>query len=184
VLLNDSFGSNQILSAYAISTSVVKHARPHSKWPRSRSVDPCPCLWMSDHRARTLRVNETETRTRRETTEQGLGRAPDPSELRTQGVCVGRKHVARLMKGQGLVGARRRRRVRTTVRGRSRHGIPDLVQRLFQANETDPLWVADIAYVPVLIGFLYSAVVLDAFSRKVSARGRHLPAERRASEEG
>lgn len=89
------------------------------------------------------------------------------AELRSQGLFVGRKRVARLMKAQGLVGASRRRRVQTTVRGRERHGIPDLVQREFSATEPDRLWVADITYVPTLAGFLYLAVVLDAFSRKV-----------------
>jgi putative transposase len=83
------------------------------------------------------------------------------------GVRIGRKRVARLMRAAGLAGVMRNRFVRTTVRDREAAFAPDLVDRNFQASVPDQLWVADITYVPTWAGFLYLAVVIDAFSRKV-----------------
>jgi putative transposase len=71
------------------------------------------------------------------------------------------------MKEAGLRGVSRRKGPSTTVRGTRNHSIPDLVDRDFAAESPDELWVADITYVPTNAGFLYLAVVLDAFSRRV-----------------
>jgi putative transposase len=60
----------------------------------------------------------------------------------------------------------RRKFVTTTVRDGGRQA-PDLVDRNFTATEPDRLWVADITYVPTWAGFVYLAVVLDAFSRRI-----------------
>ncbi len=89
------------------------------------------------------------------------------AELAAEGLLVGRKRVARLMRGAGLEGISRRRRGRTTRRDRDARPAPDLVERNFSAGGPDELWVADITYVPTWAGFLYLAVVLDAFSRRV-----------------
>jgi putative transposase len=89
------------------------------------------------------------------------------AELAAQGRRVGRKRVARLMRGAGLAGVSRRRSVRTTRREVSARPAPDLVQRAFTAEAPDRLWVADITYIATWAGFLYLAVVLDAFSRRV-----------------
>ena len=89
------------------------------------------------------------------------------AELRASGETIGRKRVARLMRAHGLAGVSRRRGFKTTVKGRDRHGIPDLVDRDFTANDVDQLWVADITYVPTWSGFMFLAVVLDAFSRRI-----------------
>ena len=89
------------------------------------------------------------------------------AELRADGVRVARKRVARLMRQAGLMGVSRRRYVTTTRRDRSRYAPPDLVERNFTADGPDKLWVADITYVPTRTGFLYLAVVLDAWSRRV-----------------
>lgn len=88
------------------------------------------------------------------------------AELATKGLRVGRKRVARLMSQAGLAGVSRRRFVTTTVRGDGRQA-PDLVERKFTAEAPDRLWVADITYIPTWAGFLYLAVVLDAFSRRI-----------------
>ena len=88
------------------------------------------------------------------------------ADLAASGNQVGRKRVARLMKNANLRGVSRRRFVTTTVRGDSRPA-PDLVDRKFAAAVPDVLWVADITYVPTWSGFLYLAVVLDVFSRRV-----------------
>jgi putative transposase len=88
------------------------------------------------------------------------------AELAAKGIRVGRKRVARLMSRSGLAGVSRRKFVTTTVRSDSRQA-PDLVERNFTAQAPDRLWVADITYVPTWAGFLYLAVVLDAFSRRI-----------------
>ena len=80
---------------------------------------------------------------------------------------VGRKRVARLMRAAGLEGVHRRRGVRTTKRDRDAAPAPDLVQRDFRPAGPDRLWVADITYVPTWSGFLYLAVVVDAWNRAV-----------------
>jgi putative transposase len=89
------------------------------------------------------------------------------AELRHEGQRCGRKRVARLMRADGLQGAHRRRRGRTTIRDRSAAPAPDLVERDFRPAGPDRLWVADITYVRTWSGWLYLAVVLDAFSRRV-----------------
>jgi transposase InsO family protein len=89
------------------------------------------------------------------------------TELAEEETRVGRKRVARLMRVLGLHGVSRRKGTRTTVRHPDRRPAPDLVQRAFTAAEPNRLWVADIPYIPTGAGFLYLAIVLDAFSRRV-----------------
>jgi putative transposase len=88
-------------------------------------------------------------------------------ELSTQGVRVGRKRVARLMREARLQGVSRRRHILTTVRDQRSRPAPDLVDRHFVAKGRDRLWVADITYIPTQSGFLYLAVVVDVWSRRV-----------------
>jgi len=80
---------------------------------------------------------------------------------------VGQKRVARLMRAAGVVGVSRRRGVRTTRRGAVETPAVDLVQRDFSATAPNQLWVADITYVPTWAGFLFLAIVLDVFSRRI-----------------
>jgi putative transposase len=90
------------------------------------------------------------------------------AELRDEdGIRVGRKRVARLMKAASLRGASRRPGFQTTVRDRAARPAPDLVQRDFVALGPDRLWVADITYVPTHAGFLFLSVVMDAWSRRI-----------------
>jgi putative transposase len=94
-------------------------------------------------------------------------------------VHCGRKRVARLMRLAGLVGVCRCRSPRTTRRDETAAPAADLVQRAFVTDGPDRLWVADITYLPTWQGFLYLAVILDAFSRRVVgwAMADHLRAE-------
>ena len=87
-------------------------------------------------------------------------------DLAEAGIRVSRKRVARLMLNAGLVGVSRRKSAVTTVRDGARQA-PDLVDRNFTADQPNRLWVADITYIPTWGGFLYLAVVLDAFSRRI-----------------
>jgi len=89
------------------------------------------------------------------------------AELAAEEIHVGRKRVARLMRAVGLEGVSRRRSVHTTVRDRDARPAPDLVDRDFVAPGPNQLWVADITYIPTWAGFVYLAVVLDVWSRRV-----------------
>lgn len=82
------------------------------------------------------------------------------------GLTIGIRRVARLMRNAGLAGVSRRRFCSTTTRDGS-PVQPDLVKRKFEAGGPNKLWVADITYVPTWAGFLFLAVVIDVWSRKV-----------------
>jgi len=88
-------------------------------------------------------------------------------DLFEEGARVGRKRIARLMRLAGVQGVSRRKGCRTTIRNGDTCPAPDLVERNFTATAPDQLWVADITYIPTWAGFLYLAVVLDAFSRRI-----------------
>jgi putative transposase len=100
--------------------------------------------------------------------------------LRGLGERHSRKRIARLMREAGLAGASHRRGGPvTTRRDQEARPAPDLVDRNFAAEAPNQLWVADITFVPTAAGFLYLAVVLDAFSRRIVgwAMANHLRAE-------
>ena len=111
---------------------------------------------------------------------QVYGRPRLYAELKEAGEVVGEKRVGRLMKQEGIWGASRRRRgPKTTRRNADARPVVDLVERNFTADGPDQLWVADITYIPASAGFLYLAVVLDAWSRRVIgwAMATHLRTE-------
>ena len=92
------------------------------------------------------------------------------AELRTQEEPVARKRVARLMREDGLVGRRPRRRVRTTDSQHAQPVAPNVLQRRFKVDQVpglDRVWVSDLTYVPTREGWLFLAVVLELASRRV-----------------
>jgi putative transposase len=90
------------------------------------------------------------------------------AELIEQGVCISRQRVARLMRLANIRGISRRRGFTVTTRRDKRQApASDLVKRQFQASGPNQLWVADMTYVPTWTGFLYLAVVIDVWSRRV-----------------
>jgi putative transposase len=102
------------------------------------------------------------------------------ADLRAGGERHGRKRIARLMRDAGLGGAcPRRGGPPTTRRDKEARPAPDLVDRNFTAAGPNQLWIADITYLPTAAGFLYLAVVLDVWSRKVIgwSMANHLRAE-------
>lgn len=107
------------------------------------------------------------------------GRPRIQADLRDEGIHVSDKRVARLMRERKLQGASRRKGYKTTVRDLDARPAPDLVDRNFKAAAPDQLWVADITYVPTAAGFLFVAIVLDVFSRRVVgwAMATHLRTE-------
>ena len=101
------------------------------------------------------------------------GRPRLHAELRALGERTGQKRVGRLMREAGIQGASRRcRKVGLTRRDQEARPAPDLVNRNFAVEGPDQLWVADITYVRTQAGWLYVAVVLDAWSRFGSWAGR------------
>ncbi len=121
-------------------------------------------------RIRTIHKNSRET----------YGSPRILAELRDEGERVGKNRVARLMSAAGIEGVSRRRRRGTTKKDRDARPAPDLVERDFAApTGPDQLWVADITYIPTWAGFLYLAVVVDAWSRRVVgwAMANHLRTE-------
>jgi putative transposase len=101
------------------------------------------------------------------------------AQLAREGVHVGRKRVARLMRTVRLQGVSRRKRFSTTQRAARARPAPDRVNRDFQTTGPDRLWVADITYVSTWAGWLYLAVVIDVWSRRVVgwAMANHLRTE-------
>jgi len=89
-------------------------------------------------------------------------------QLLREGFEVARCTVERLMRQMGLEGARRGRRFKRTTVVDPRAPKPiDLVQRQFQADGPNQLWVADLTYVPTWAGFVYVAFITDVFSRRI-----------------
>jgi len=88
--------------------------------------------------------------------------------LRAQGVRVGKRRVQRLMQ-QHLIQGRGKRRFRVMTTD-SRHGLPiaaNVLDRNFAVAAPNQAWVGDFTYIPTREGWLFLAVVLDLFSRKV-----------------
>jgi putative transposase len=88
-------------------------------------------------------------------------------ELQDEGLKVGRRRTARLMRENGLKARQKRRFKRTTD---SQHGFPiapNLLEQDFSAGRPNLKWNADISYVWTNEGWLYLAVVLDLFARRV-----------------
>ena len=88
-------------------------------------------------------------------------------QLNREGVPVARCTVERLMRSAGLVGVRRGITRRTTVADPTAARPADLVQRRFAAQVPDRLWVADITYVSTWSGWVYVALVTDAYARRI-----------------
>jgi len=90
------------------------------------------------------------------------------AELRlAAGVRCGRKRVARLMRAEGLQGIYRRRRKGCTVRDPAATPAADLVNRRFVAERPDALWLTDITQHRTNEGWVYCAVVMDVFARRI-----------------
>jgi transposase InsO family protein len=88
-------------------------------------------------------------------------------QMNREGIVVARCTVGRLMKLQGLRGAVRGKRVRTTTPDTSAPRPLDRVNRQFKAERPNQLWVSDFTYVSTWQGWLYVAFVIDVFARRI-----------------
>lgn len=89
------------------------------------------------------------------------------AELLARGFSVGRGRVARLMQEEGIRAVIRRRRRRSEVQAPLEAVQANVLDRAFAPHRPDAAWAADITYVPTAEGWLYLAVVIDLFSRRV-----------------
>lgn len=116
-----------------------------------------------DDRVMTERIRQIHQRS-----DCTYGRDRIQAELRDMGLRVNHKRIERLMRNARIQGVSRRRGyVITTQRDLKARAAPDLVKRQFRATGINQLWVADMTYVPTWVGFIYLAVVIDVYSRKV-----------------
>jgi transposase InsO family protein len=89
------------------------------------------------------------------------------SDLRARGVRVGKKRVERIMKEKGIAAKRKRRFRRTTDSNHADPIAPNIVERCFEVELPNKVWVTDVTYVWTLEGWLYLAAILDLYSRRV-----------------
>lgn len=89
------------------------------------------------------------------------------AEVQAQGWRCACKRVARLMREQQLVAKRPRHRTVTTHAEQGANVAPNLLQQNFHADEPNQKWVSDTTYIWTQEGWLFLAVVLDLFSRRV-----------------
>jgi putative transposase len=87
--------------------------------------------------------------------------------MRKAGHCVSENRVTRLMKAKGIQGKAKRKFRTTTTSKHQRPRTENLVKQNFQTLEPNKLCVGDITYIATLEGWLYLAIILDVFSRKV-----------------
>jgi len=89
------------------------------------------------------------------------------AELRTLGIPCNRKRVSRIMRENGMQ-AKQRRRYKTTTRSNNNKPVAaNLVNRNFEAQAANKIWVSDITYIWTKEGWLYLAVILDLYSRMI-----------------
>ena len=94
--------------------------------------------------------------------------------LRPEGWLVNHKKIKRLMREHGLNPPRRRRFVATTDSDHDQPIFPDRARELAVVDGSNQLWVADLTYVAITGGFVYLALIMDAWSRRIVGyrRGR------------
>lgn len=88
-------------------------------------------------------------------------------ELREQGLRLGRQRIARLMREEGLRPAKTRRFRRTTISADDHPKAANVLDRCFTVEAPDRVWAGDITYLRTTEGWLYLAVLLDLYSRRV-----------------
>ena len=133
----------------------------------SRSGYYAWCVRPPSQRTLADRELTEDIRNIHESSEQRYGSPRIQEELAANDTHVGRKRVARLMRENGLSARIKRRFVKTTD---SKHDFPiapNLLQRDFTADAPNEVWVGDITYLDTREGWLYLAVLIDLYSRRV-----------------
>jgi len=87
--------------------------------------------------------------------------------LNLKGVCCGKHKVARLRNIKGIKSKRRKRFKITTLSKNTKWIAPNLLNRCFRTGEPNKVWVGDVTFLPTRNGWLYLAIMIDLYSRKV-----------------
>ena len=98
---------------------------------------------------------------------QAYGSVKVWEELKVRGISCGKNRVARLRQKHGIETKRRRRFKITTKSRKSQEIAPNIVNRCFKTEGPNRVWVGDVTYIATRVGWLYLAVILDLYSRKV-----------------
>ena len=148
------FGVEPICAELPIAPSVYYEHKRREREPERRS-------------ARSRRDSELRPQIRRvwESNFGVYGARKVWRQLHREGIGVARCTVERLMRLEGLKGVVRGETKRTTIPDEDAARPADLVDRSFEADRPDRLWLSDITYVPTWSGFAYVAFVIDAYSR-------------------
>ncbi len=125
-----------------------------------KSRSPC-------RRSRDLDVLTVHVRAAYEASNRTYGSPRITAELQAQGLAVGRHRVMQIMRANGLKVRPKKRFVRTTNSSHSYPVSPNRLGQNFKTFGPDEKWVADISYIWTSEGWLYLAVVLDLFSRRI-----------------
>ena len=102
-----------------------------------------------------------------EQSRQTYGSPKIQQALRTQGIRCGRHRIMRLMRQAGLASKRQRCFKRTTQVNPQHRYAPNHLQQRFVATEPNQVWLTDMTYIATREGWLYVAVVLDLYSRRI-----------------
>lgn len=98
------------------------------------------------------------------------GRRRVTEELRRQGCTASKSKIRRILREDNLLAVRKRKFIATTRKDNQFRVYPNLAERL-ELSDINQLWIADITYLRLQREFVYLAVVLDSFSRKVVGWG-------------
>jgi len=155
---------------------IDEHRAVHGVEPICRELPIAPSTYRA-HAARSADPGLTSARARRDATlSQEIRRVHDENfqvygarkvwrQLLRDGITVARCTVERLMRRMGLQGVVRGKTTKTTISNKAAACPADLVNRNFQAERPNRLWVSDFTYVWTAIGFVYVAFVIDVFAR-------------------
>jgi putative transposase len=146
----------RVLSEHGLHVAPSTYYAAKTRPPSKRAVEDAELL------VEIRRIFENRQRGRRLYGARKVWR-----QLHRDGIAVGRCRVERLMRTNGLVGARRDKRIRTTRPDTTAARPADLVQRQFRASRPNQLWVVDFTYVATWSGMAFTAFVSDVFSRRI-----------------
>lgn len=119
------------------------------------------------HREESNRILLSEIRRVHQKARSVYGSIKTWKELRSQGFPCGKNRIARLRRINGIESKRRRRFKITTQSKRGQWIAPNILNRCFETKEPNRIWVGDVTFVETRQGWLYLAVLIDLYSRKV-----------------
>jgi len=130
--------------------------------------------WREHRESKQQRANEVLLTVIKEvhaSVKESYGSPRMTAELHSRGYSCGHNRVARIMRKNGIIAKRTIRFRRLTKAGKKQSAAPNHLDRQFAVSSANRVWASDITYIPTAEGFLYLAVVIDLFSRKVVGWG-------------